>query len=98
LNNKIKVVNKFWVTGDILVILPGGPTQEVFRLTSSIEDATMFGLSTAHTVAEMMNRRLQQLFIGESGHAPTFKPVPSEKPQGLWLVYGKQEAEVDPEG
>lgn len=95
----LKVVNSFWVAGDILVIVPQGNTQEVFRLASNDMDATNFGRRTAEWVAKLMESRIQQLQAAYGRDANTkFDVVPSPTKPGLWVVRGTQEVDVDPEG
>lgn len=96
--SKIKVVNDFWITGDILVMLPNGPAHETLRLTSTSADATKFGRKSAQAVAQFIAGHLETVY--DSLGRPIdiiFKPEPSETVKGLWVVRGTQEVEVDPE-
>lgn len=92
---KVKVVNHFWVAGDILVYTQTGAAQEVFRLVNNARDASAFGRGTAENVREFFGRRANLI---SKAFPISFSVIPSESPnQGLWVVYGKQEAEVDSE-
>jgi hypothetical protein len=92
---KVKIVNHFWVAADILVYTPNGATQEVFRLVNSAKDASVFGRQAAETVMQFYGLRANAI---SKAFPISFKVVPSEEPnKGLWVVYGRQEAEIDPE-
>jgi len=90
----VKVVNNFWITGDILFYTLDGRMQEVFRFTNTPKDATVFGRSTAETVRQFVQHRVKNV--------PDRKPLnfqvePSDNPRGLWVVHGTQEVDVESE-
>ena len=88
------VVNEFWVAGDFVVTLATGASQDVLRLATSAGDASAFGHQTATNIMQFVSSR-----INSRGREPVvkFEVVPSERPQGLWIIHGVQETEIDDE-
>jgi hypothetical protein len=91
----VTVVNEFWVAGDFVINLATGATQEVLRLATSAGDASAFGLKTATDIKQFVESRVNS----RPGKNPAvrFEVVHSERPQGLWIVHGVQEVEIDDE-
>jgi len=91
----VPVRNDFWVAGDFVITLQTGATQEVLRLVHSPDEASCFGSSTAETIREFVDRRVNS----RPGKNPPviFEVEASTRPQGLWIVHGIQEVEIDSE-
>jgi hypothetical protein len=91
---KVLVVNEFWVAGDFVITLATGASQDVLRLATSATDASVFGLKTATNIKAFVESR-----VNSRGRSPAvkFEVVPSERPQGLWIIHGVQEVEIDDE-
>lgn len=92
---KVKVVNHFWVGGDIVIALATGATQEVLRLVHSKVEASTFGRATAANVMSFVESRVNS----RQGNNPVvkFTVEPSETPRGLWVIHGVQEVEIESE-
>lgn len=91
----IRVENHFWVAGDFQITLATGATQEVLHLVHNREEASNFGLRTATNIKEFVSRRINS----RQGNNPAvkFELEPSLRPQGLWVIHGVQEVEIDAE-
>lgn len=91
----VRVENHFWVAGDFQITLATGATQEVLHLVHAKEEASTFGLETATNIRDFVSRRVNS----RQGSNPVikFELEPSERPQGLWVIHGIQEVEIDAE-
>jgi hypothetical protein len=95
----VKLVNNFWITGDVLFFMHAGRTEEVFRFTNSAGDATVFARAVAENVRGFVEHQVRNMpsATGSWAAGLSFKVEPSDNPSGLWVVHGTQEVDVESE-
>lgn len=89
----VRFVNRFWVAGDVQISAATGATQEVFHLVYRAEEASAFGRATADNIMSFVERRVNNL--QKSNKPVKLLVARSVNPEGLWLVYGEQEVEIE---
>ncbi len=91
----VRVENHFWVAGDFQITLATGATQEVLHLVHTKEEASTFGHQTATNIKEFVSSRINSRQGKNS--VIKFELERSESAQGLWVIHGIQEVEIDAE-